>query len=825
MGGQAGTCHSGLWRSSDRSPSSSAPAIDLPTKLWLEEIARHAKPLDEKQQAEFEKHLDAWSAYLMGMYAEVYGVFSANLRSLSPSLRCTASVQVDHTAVRFGQYFPQAYAPLDFQYQSTWNDQVGGPDYTYQWLLTQSLLEMHRGSRPTWISSALAAAHGRAAYPGKFMRVAAHGLAHGATGLGFACEAFSNILGGMNNDTNWENMKGKSGAADLVAGRDFLERFAALAIEGQGAHPVGILFSRSQFARQHVVMGYGVPQYKALVALTRLGYSPGFVTEEDLQAGRTRGLKALVVLGQTFPLPPAATAALAEFAKAGGRILVDGNTTEKLPAAEPLGVTFSFTELGKPHNWAAPNIVAGDNDTLLYERWHADLAPALAKALGPTGRGIFASDAGSAATMSLMQIDGGQATYVIAVNDSHVATQADWHAVRENLVPPGAAPPEAVVYDCTDEKPLGKLAAMDCDLSATTARVFAVLPKALNRIDLSASQRVPARGDVVLRVGFRDDAGQAVRAALDGNLIGTTGRAGSVELGIQPDAQRAEAPHARLARHEIRVSRVLHRALAHLERERRVAMVVEVHRGARVEGLNVRCQDLLETFAGAVTELQHVVPHGVPCHPLRHGMAELLLELRAASVAPAAVGRAEALVEHVDVESIDAVGQLLGNDLLHGVEIPGVQAEAADGSVVHATHFPLGMCLEEMPALLHDAVGDDRQIVLASLVHRLAQRVTRAKPGSLGQRLRVIVGVIAVAHPEHQVLAVCGDGAAHNLASIEARAVSRVVRVAMAELRARRADLHADEVAFEPRLLGGMGEQRDAKQRGETEEKFQFHAR
>lgn len=68
-----------------------------------------------------------------------------------------------------------------------------------------------------------------------------------------------------------------------------------------------------------------------------------------------------------------------------------------------------------------------------------------------------------------------------------------------------------------------------------------------------------------------------------------------------------------------------------------------------------------------------------------------------------------------------------------------------------------------------------------------------------------------------------GNGAAHDLASIEARAVSRVVRVAMAELRARRADLHADEVAFEPRLFGGMREQRDTKQHGETEEEFQFH--
>ena len=34
----------------------------------------------------------------------------------------------------------------------------------------------------------------------------------------------SNILGGMNGDTNWQAMKGKSGEADVLAGREFLDR-------------------------------------------------------------------------------------------------------------------------------------------------------------------------------------------------------------------------------------------------------------------------------------------------------------------------------------------------------------------------------------------------------------------------------------------------------------------------------------------------------------------------------------------------------------------------------------------------------------------------
>jgi len=491
-----------------------APAIDLPTKTWIEEIARYARPLDEKERAAFEKRLDAWSDYLMGIYNEVYGLFAANLRALYPSLRSTASVQIDHAAIRFGQYFPSAYAPLDFPYQSTWNDQVGGPDYAYQWLLTQALLEMHRGPKPIWISNALAAAHARAAWPGKFLRVAAHGLAHGATGIGFACEAFSNVLSGMNPETNWERTKGKSGEADLVAGRDFLDRFAALALEGRSDHGVGILFSRSQFRRQHLVMGYGTPHYKALVVLTRLGYTPRFVTEEDLVAGRARDLKALVVLGQTFPMPRDVTAAVGAFVKGGGRVLVDGQTTESLPGAEPLGLALPFTELGKPHSWTAPNIVAGDNDTFLYERWHVVLAPVFAKALGETGRGIFASQEGAATKVSLMQIDGGEARYVVAVNDSHVRTQADWHQVRERLLPTADAPSDAVVYDCTEEKALGKLGPLECDLSATTARVLAVLPRPLQRIDLAATQKATAGEAIVLRVRFRGHADRPIRAVL-----------------------------------------------------------------------------------------------------------------------------------------------------------------------------------------------------------------------------------------------------------------------------------------------------------------------
>ena len=499
-----------------------APAIDLPTKLWIEEIARHTKPMTDAELAAFEKRLDAWSGYLMSLYNEVYGAIGKNLRGVDPALKNTSSVQSDHAAVRVGQYFPSAYAPLDFQYQSTWNDQVGGPDYLYQWLLVDALLEMERGDKPTWISNALGTAHHRANFPGKFTRVAAHGLAFGVSGNGFAHEAFSNILGGMNGG-NWDAMKSKADGADLVAGRDFLDRFAALAVDARGDHGVGILWSKTQYGRQHVVMGFGNASYNALIALTRLGYTPRFVTEDEIASGHAGDVAALVVIGQTFALPEKVNAGLAAYAKQGGRILVDGSTTVEIPTAEKLPMTFPFTVPGKPHSWTAPNRVGSDNDTILFEREYPKMAKGFSAALGKTGHAWLTSEKGLESKISLMQIDGGRdASYIVAVNDSWVATQADWHQVKETLAPlagtDGKPAKEGFLYDCTDEKAIGELKPFACDLSQTTARVFAALPRAIKGVAVSATQSVKAGDNLAVAVEFQDAKGERLVGVLPFHL-------------------------------------------------------------------------------------------------------------------------------------------------------------------------------------------------------------------------------------------------------------------------------------------------------------------
>ena len=57
-------------------------------------------------------------------------------------------------------------------------------------------------------------------------------------------------------------------------------------------------------------------------------------------------------------------------------------------------------------------------------------------------------------------------------------------------------------------------------------------------------------------------------AALHGHLHTLGRHCGAVELCIEADRQRTEAPHAGFASDEVPVARVLHRALADLEAER-----------------------------------------------------------------------------------------------------------------------------------------------------------------------------------------------------------------------------------------------------------------
>ena len=94
--------------------------------------------------------------------------------------------------------------------------------------------------------------------------------------------------------------------------------------------------------------------------------------------------------------------------------------------------------------------------------------------------------------------------------------------VKETLAPlagtDGKPAKEGFLYDCTDEKAIGELKPFACDLSQTTARVFAALPRAIKGVAVSATQSVKAGDDLAVAVEFQDAKGERLVGVLPFHL-------------------------------------------------------------------------------------------------------------------------------------------------------------------------------------------------------------------------------------------------------------------------------------------------------------------
>ncbi len=90
--------------------------------------------------------------------------------------------------------------------------------------------------------------------------------------------------------------------------------------------------------------------------------------------------------------------------------------------------------------------------------------------------------------------------------------------MKETLAPTKVLPASWSLYDCSEEKALGCAAPIACDLSLTTARVFACLPRALKTIAVSATQAVSAGEKLLVQAEFTDGANKRLAAVLPFHL-------------------------------------------------------------------------------------------------------------------------------------------------------------------------------------------------------------------------------------------------------------------------------------------------------------------
>lgn len=499
------------------------PAFDWPTRKWITAISEKAPPISDTELAALEDRLTKWTRYLMGVLPEASATFQKQLHDLEPSLKNTASHD-NQFLPRDGNWPPSAYEPLDFRWVEAWSDQHdGGPDYVYQWLFHAALADTHNPARqPIWVASILNGAHENFKFPGRYARVAAQILAYDGRGLGLAVEGFTNLFGGMNAQTHWEKIAGKSSGFDWELGRDFLWRFAPLQEQSVPVRQVGVLISEGQFALQGPGLGLGgSPQFEAFVHLSRLGYTPRFVTEQMIENGGLAGFDSLVVLNHFAKLPEKVRSQFGTFLQGGGRILLSKNSTTRIEGAVPLDLNLPFAWDGRVYNLTAANFIGADRSVQRLEKHLFEQAPVWRAALGNKTRTALIPEGDEKSLVSTFALGGGpDATYVVATNDTIYEKSGSWAQQEVKLLPNAEAGVGAftALYELTEEKALGPVAPVTAKFQDTTVRVFGLLKRPVKSLELLATQSVKAGEQLLVSVAFLDEQKQRLAAAIPFHL-------------------------------------------------------------------------------------------------------------------------------------------------------------------------------------------------------------------------------------------------------------------------------------------------------------------
>lgn len=157
-------------------------------------------------------------------------------------------------------------------------------------------------------------------------------------------------------------------------------------------------------------------------ALRRAGYPAHVIHERLLPKGVLKNYKTLVVVGQTFDFPPDVRAAIDEFQKAGGKVVIDKSTTVKF--ADPIVFDADFSAaavrarsaLAEQKTKAAKNKrdASVPSSSLSYTQPMRDAVPSLKAALGKTdARPVIVSDD---ADLAVERHSTGEGTLLMVMN-------------------------------------------------------------------------------------------------------------------------------------------------------------------------------------------------------------------------------------------------------------------------------------------------------------------------------------------------------------------------------------------------------------------------
>jgi outer membrane protein assembly factor BamB len=254
--------------------------------------------------------------------------------------------------------------------------------------------------------------------------------------------------------------------------------------------------------------------FEAYQSCLHAHYPASFVFAEDLTPDTFKRCKAVLVVGQTVEMEPELTAALGQ-AKAAGTVIFHDDTCrrELVKDYTPLGV--AFDRIG--HD---PSVWQDDTAYLRFPGYYRAHLPALTKALGAVLPPVAEVD-GPEVLLSERAAEEGRYLFVVNNTVPDLDPGQLWRvtlaiATRVPVqVPLRLRDPGRVVYDVFALKHVTpRDGFVEADLRDLPARLYAILPAAIDHVELRGPKKMQAGQAFAWSAEVRDGHDQAIRASV-----------------------------------------------------------------------------------------------------------------------------------------------------------------------------------------------------------------------------------------------------------------------------------------------------------------------